>query len=411
MRRKVSTIIVLLFFALLCAGCAPDRAEEKRLVVWHVGSESQARSIMEISRDFTEKTGVEVLCEAISWGNAHSKYLTSIAGEVTPDIGSMGLTWGMEFGEKGAMVDLRSAFPQDLAALEKKIFPGLLYSTQVGDKVFGVPFDFSEQIIYYRKDIVPEPPRTWEEMLSLLKDLRSKGKGIVLDWGSLEWIGYSPFLWQAGGDYYNAQKTRVMLDTEEAARALAFMTELYANGMPRTYVPLEQALRTGDYPLAISGNWKIVSLSLGAPEIDGKWSIAMLPRGPSGKRTAFIGGRLFGIFERSNKKKEAWEFIKFLFQPENQIRIYKASLETEDAYLPPNMDAWKDLPMDEDFKDVLIRQARDAKGPPPVLAWDSSTRFVNQAIQMSVLKKADPAAELKKAAKEMQMELDGLNQF
>ena len=107
-------------------------------------------------------------------------------------------------------------------------------------------------------------------------------------------------------------------------------------------------------------------------------------------------------------KNEAWEFIKFLFEPENQIKIYENSLETEDAYLPPNMDTWKDLPMDEDFKSVLRRQAQDAKGPPPVLAWDPSTRFVNHAVQMVVLKGTDPALELKKATAEMQKELDNM---
>jgi ABC-type glycerol-3-phosphate transport system substrate-binding protein len=404
--RRVLVLITAGIFLLSSAGCGGQKDRENKLVIWHVGSESQAQSIMKISEEFTAETGVEVICQAISWGNAHSKYLTSIAGEVTPDIGSMGLTWGMEFGEKGAMVDIRESFPEDLGRLEKKIFPSLLESTRVGDKIYGLPFDLSEQIMYYRSDIVPEPPRTWDELLATLKDLRKRDKGIVLDWGSLEWIGYSPFLWQAGGSYYNEDKTEVTLDSPEAARALEFMADLYHSGMPRTQVPVEQGLRTGDYPVAISGNWKIVSLNVGAPEIKGKWSIATLPEGPAGKRTAFIGGRIFGIFKRSNKKEVAWEFIKFLFKPENQVKIYKASLETEDAYLPPNMDTWKDLPMKEEFKKVLMEQAKDAKGPPAVLAWDASTRYINNAIQMAVLKDADPAEQLKKAAGQMQKELE-----
>jgi len=165
-------------------------------------------------------------------------------------------------------------------------------------------------------------------------------------------------------------------------------------------------MRTGDYPLAISGNWKIISLSIGAPEIKGKWSVAMLPKGPGGKRTAFIGGRVLGIFERSGMKKEAWEFIKFLFTEKSQVRIYEHSLESEDSYLPPNMDTWKSLPMDIDFKRVLQQQAKDAQGPPPVLAWDASIRYINRAIQMVILKDKDPVTELEKATQDMQSELD-----
>jgi len=402
--RRIFTFILAVFFMFSTMGCSGGRDREE-LVMWLVGSEGQAKTVMALGEEFTAQTGIKVLCQAISWGDAHSKYLTSIAGDVAPDIGTMGLTWGMEFGELGAMVDLTEEFPEDVSRIEKKIFPSILRSTRLGDKVFGIPFDLSEHIMYYRTDIVPDPPKTWDELMNVLRDLKAQGKGMVFDWGSLEWIGYSPFLWQAGGSYYNDDYTKVTLDTPEAVQALDFFAQLYREGVPKTAVPLEQGMRTGDYPLAISGNWKIISLTLGAPEIKGKWAIAMLPEGPAGKRTAFIGGRVLGIFSRSKKKKEAWEFIKFLFKPENQIKIYEASLETEDAYLPPNMDTWKDLPMERRFKKVLEQQAKDAKGPPPVLAWDSSTRFINHAVQMVILKKADAAEELQKATRQMQKEL------
>jgi multiple sugar transport system substrate-binding protein len=404
--KRYIYIATLAAMVLCMAGCEGQARKKNELVIWHVGPESQARTIIEISKAFTEKTGVTVACQAVSWGSAHSKYLTSIPGEVSPDIGSMGLTWGMEFGALGALLDLRAEYPEDVAELESKIFPGILHSTRVGDKVFGIPFDLSEQIIYYRKDMIPEPPENWEDFLSTLKALKARGKGVILDWESLEWIGYAPFLWQAGGEFYDRDSTRATLDTPEATEALNYMAELYANGVPKTHVPIEQGMRTGDYPLVISGNWKIISLTLSAPEIKEKWDIAMLPRGPSGKRTAFVGGRIMSIFSSSKMKDEAWEFIKFLFEPENQVKIYQASLETEDSYLPPNMDTWALLPMDKKFKKVLEDQAKDAKGPPPVLSWEASTRFVNRAIQMVIFKGADAATELRKTTADMQRELD-----
>ncbi|MFH1411963.1 MAG: extracellular solute-binding protein [Candidatus Omnitrophota bacterium] len=402
--RELAAITAMLM-TLLVSGCGTD-ANRSEIVMWLVGSESQARFIVDLSEKFTEETGFKVICQAISWGNAHSKYLTSIAGGVSPDIGTMGLTWGMEFGDLGAMMDLNKAFPGDVDAIGKKMFPSMLKSTKIGDSIYGLPFDLSEQIIYYRKDMIPTPPGTWGELLALLKELKTQGRGMLIDWGSLEWIGFSPFLWQAGGDYYNEDMTKADLDTPEAEEALKFFAALYKEGVPKTSVPLEQGMRTGDYPLAISGSWKIVSLNAGAPEIKNKWAISKLPAGPSGKRTAFIGGRVMGIFSRSDKKTGAWEFIKFLFRPENQQKIYMNSLETEDSYLPPNMDSWKNLDMDKELKNVLESQARDAQGPPPVLSWDAGTRFVDRAVQMVIFKNADPKEELKKASQAMQRELD-----
>jgi len=160
-------------------------------------------------------------------------------------------------------------------------------------------------------------------------------------------------------------------------------------------------MRTGDFPLAISGNWKIDSLRLTAPELAGKWSIALLPAGPTGKHTAFLGGRVIGIFSKSKNKEEAWEFIKFLFEPRSQIRLYEAAMLAQDSYLPSNILAWDKLPMETEFKQVLKSQAQDAKGPPSILGWDESTRFIEEAIQKVILQGADARKELAKTAQEL----------
>ena len=48
-----------------------------------------------------------------------------------------------------------------------------------------------------------------------------------------------------------------------------------------------------------------------------------------------------------------------------------------------------------------MAQALDAKGPPAVLGWDDSTRYINTAIQHVVLNEKDPMIVLKEAAREL----------
>lgn len=391
---------------LVVGGCAKSSSKTERakkevgIVMWLIGSEGQAITIKELAGDFTKKTGVKVKCDALSWGDAHSKYLTSIAGGVAPDIGTMGLTWGAEFGNLGSMVDLAAAYPEEVGEMKKSVFPGLWNSIEYKSKIFGIPFDMTEYVLYYRKDIVAKPPETWSELENLLVDLAKSGKGMIFDWGSLSWIGYSPFLWQAGGDYLDPAGREVTIDSDAAVMAMNFFAGLYNKyNVPKTKIPLEQGMRTGDFPIAISGNWKIDDLRLFAPEIAGKWTIAMLPKGPSGKRTAFIGGRIMGIFTQSDHKAEAWSFIKYLFSPEAQAKLYEAALIKQDTYLPPSRKAWEMLNMEESFKKVLVEQAEDAKGPPPVGSWDSAAKYVDEAIQKVILQKADPKKELETAKK------------
>ncbi|HAZ10328.1 MAG TPA: hypothetical protein DCY56_04405 [Candidatus Omnitrophica bacterium] len=397
------TLAAVMFFSLFGCGQKESKERPRKLLMWLIGSESQAKVVQSIGAEFFKDKGVAFRCEAISWGDTHTKYLTSIAGDVVPDIGTMGLTWGTEFGNLGAMVDLSKQFPSDLKSIKEMTFPGLSESIDYGGKVYGIPFDMSLQIMFYRNDIIPRPPATWKKMVDLLRTLKTQEKGMIFDWGSMSWIGYAPYLWQAGGDFYNNEGTKPALDSEEAVEALEFFASLYTGlGVPKTSIPLEQGMRTGDFPLAISGSWKIDSLRVSAPEIMGKWSIALLPAGPTGKQTAFVGGRTIGIFNKSKNIDIAWEFIKFLFTPDIQVRLYEAAREAQDSYLPSNMFAWDILPMEPEFKKILKLQAQDAKGPPSVLGWDENTRFIENAIQKVILQGLDAKQALSKAVMEIE---------
>jgi len=396
---------LILVCCLLISGCGKkaddDIGNPPEIMMWLIGSEDQALTIRVLTEDFYKKTAIKIKCEAISWGDAHSKYLTSIAGGVAPDIGTMGLTWGTEFGTLGAMVDLAAAYPEEVKTIKETVFSGLWDSIEYKGEVYGVPFDMTEYVVYYRSDILKEAPRTWDELTLLLRELNKSGKGMLFDWGSLSWIGFSPFLWQAGGDYYSPDYSKVTIDSPEAETSMKFFTEFYTKyDVPKTKIPLEQGVRTGDFPIAISGNWKIDDLRTLAPEIAGKWSIATMPKGPSGKKTAFIGGRVMGIFEQSKHKKEAWAFIRYLSTPEIQKFLYEAAINKQDAYLPPNKNAWPLIEMDPKFKKVLFDQAEDSKGPPAIANWDAYTRHIDNVIQKAVLQGEDPKAglyEIKKA--------------
>ncbi len=402
--KTIKHILCLCFISSLIVGCADTQgsAKPKEILMWLVGSERQAQVVQKIGDEFFQEDGIDFRCEAISWSNAHTKYLTCIAADVIPDIGTIGLTWATEFGELGAMVNFAEEFPDDLAKIKTKTFPGQWKAASYKGKTYGIPFDLSLQTMFYRTDIISTPPQTWEELVNLLKQLKKQNRGMIFDWGSISWIGFSSYLWQAGGAYYNAEYTESALDSEQAVKALEFFASLYKElGVPTARVPLEQGMRIGSFPLAISGNWKVDSLRLSAPEISGQWSVALLPSGPTGRRTAFVGGRVMGIFDKSKNKQQAWQFIKFLFDPETQAKLYEAARQAQDSYLPSNTDAWEALSMEEEFKQVLKAQAQDLQGPPAVLGWNESSRFIEEAVQRVILQNADPKQELTKAANQL----------
>jgi multiple sugar transport system substrate-binding protein len=392
MKNYIKTMFMM-FIIVLLFSCV-KKEQKNVLTIWHVGSEEEAQIIKNLAdKYFTPQEEVQVVCESISWSEAHTKYLTAIAGEVLPDLGTMGLTWATEFGSKGEMIELNEAFPDDMKQIEKDVFGSIWNSVKWKNKVYGIPFDMTVQILYYRKDIIPNPPQTWNELVSLLK----QGKKMVIGWGSLDWIGFSPFLWQAGGDYYTTYGTKANINTKEAVESLKFFNELYNTyKVPRSAENFAAGFRSGEYPLVMCGNWLINSFPAEMPELEGKWSIALLPKGPSGKRTSFIGGRVIGIFKTSKNVDKAFKFIKFLMKPEIQTEIYNEIAKTKNIYLPPNTAVWKELPIKEEFKKVLFEQIKEAKGPPSVLGWDESTKYVVESIQNVVVLNRDPQQELQK---------------
>lgn len=101
-----------------------------------------------------------------------------------------------------------------------------------------------------------------------------------------------------------------------------------------------------------------------------------------------------GIFAQSDHRAQAWQFVRYLYEPSVQHELYQAGLETQDAYLPPNMKSWETLPMQPDMKAILQEQANDAKGPPAVPGWTETTQLLEAAIQKVILKGATPADEL-----------------
>jgi ABC-type glycerol-3-phosphate transport system substrate-binding protein len=383
--------------------CSRKASGPAALRVWHVGSEEEAQIISRLAAErFTPESKIAVECESLAWSEAHSKYLTAMAGDVTPDVGTMGLTWGTEFGAKGQMADLRKDFPADLEDIKKNVFPSIWEATEYHNAVYAVPFDMTLQVMYYRSDVIAHPPKTWTELTQVLEKLNKDGKNMIIDWGSLDWIGFSPFLWESGGSYYNADRTKSALDGPEAVRALTFFADLYNKyQVPKSGVSIAQGFRSGQSPLGISGHWLINSLPADAPELNGKWSIALLPAGPTGKHTAFIGGRSIGIFSGSKMRKEAWAFIQFLSREDVQSAIYEEVAKSHNIYMPPNVKAWNRLSISPEFKSVLLAQARDAKAPPPVLGWNDSTRFVVESIQKVILEGDDPARALARAAAAM----------
>ena len=101
------------------------------------------------------------------------------AGDKNIDLVNMDTIWTPEFAEAGWLKQLTGA---DQADALNDVLPGPKSAVTWKGKTYGVPLNTNVQLLWYRKDLVPTPPKTWDEMIAMAKKLPA-GEGNILEQG------------------------------------------------------------------------------------------------------------------------------------------------------------------------------------------------------------------------------------
>ena len=219
------------------------------------------------------QNNVNLTIEITPWGNYEEKYLTGFSSEQGPDIGYMYLEMLNDFIDMGVLADMSEYITEsdrdEYLYLEKGVFKGGQY---------GMPFIVGNaRILYFNMDIlnqagVTELPETWDDLISVATKVKDTNLPGVIPFAG-EWadpaIGalnnlYYPYLWQAGGDIYNEDGSKVaLMDNDAAVRAAQFMYDLkFKYGV----LPDECLAMTGDEVKNqfLAGNVAIASMAASA---------------------------------------------------------------------------------------------------------------------------------------------------
>src|SRR5947209_5075748 len=107
-KQKFLTIIApLALLMMVLAACGgggggSGNANSGNLTVWGMGTEGDQLKVL--AGDFMKQNpNIHVTVQSIPWSDAHSKLLTAVEGNQTPDITQMGTTWMAEFAKTGAL--------------------------------------------------------------------------------------------------------------------------------------------------------------------------------------------------------------------------------------------------------------------------------------------------------------------
>src|SRR5205807_7176792 len=93
----------------------------------------------------------------------------------------------------------------------------------------AVPYNTNTQLLWYRSDLVPNPPKTWDEMISDAEQLAKQGKPHLVEIQGAQYEGvtvwFNSLVASAGGSILNASGTAPSLGPP-ALKALQIMSKL-----------------------------------------------------------------------------------------------------------------------------------------------------------------------------------------
>lgn len=185
---------------------------------------------------WASEKNVNLTIEITPWGGYEEKYLTGFSSGQGPDVGYMYLEMYNDFIELGALADMAEyitdADRENYIYLDKGFVKGGQYA---------IPFVVGNaRMLFFNMDILEKAgvmslPSTWEDLVTVCKKVKEANLDGVMPFAQ-EWadpaIGalnnlYYNYLWQAGGDIYNADGTElVLLENDAAVRAAQFLYDM-----------------------------------------------------------------------------------------------------------------------------------------------------------------------------------------
>ena len=168
----------------------------------------------------------------------------------------------------GALVESGLVAPIDLGATRDEYVESNLDAfTYTDGNLYGLPYASENLGFFYNTDLVPEPPKTWAEVLEIGRALQAEGKvqyAIAVSTGPL--YNALPIQTAFGGYIFGVDENGawnpndVGLDSEGEIAAVTWMTDAVNEGlMPETfdYETAHSLFETGQIPFLMAGPWAL----------------------------------------------------------------------------------------------------------------------------------------------------------
>jgi multiple sugar transport system substrate-binding protein len=242
------------------------------------------------------------------------------------DLLGLDVVWTGEFANAGWLKPLP---PTTAAAVSKKVFDSVLQTARFKNRMYVVPIWSNTQFLWYRKDRSPQPPKTWDDMISAGEKL-GPDKGLI----QVQANRYEGLvvlvnqLIESAGTSILAGPKQIKLDEAPTERALGILGRLSHSkaAPPNLTTSTEDTARlgfeNGHATFMINYSFVYPSAKSNAPAIFKQMAAAKYPQVDASKPAKPpIGGINIGVSAYSKHPTEAFAAAECLVKPENQLKV------------------------------------------------------------------------------------------
>ena len=268
------------------------------------------------------------------------------------DLLGMDVTWTAEFADAGW---IRPLSAQQVSAANQDTLQPPIKTAQWKGQQFGVPKHTNVQLLWYRKSLVPNPPKTFDEMMQMSQQLKNEGKTYEIGLTAAQYEGYvvniNNVVTAYGGTIVNPDSTAPTIDAK-TVQALGLLQKLATSGLtssslsnaqePEVFADLQNDRS------AFSLNWPYVlsAMRKANPGIVDDLGYAPYPTVNGGAPTVTLGGMNYAVSTYSRHPDEAFDAAMCLRSPQNQLaNALDAGNPPVNTTLFQNPDFQKSYPM------------------------------------------------------------------
>ena len=385
-------------------------ASDDVLDIWITTGRDQSTVLKTMVDDtFTAKTGIKVNIKLVQ----ADAILTAVVAGNGPDIVLSVSGWfAVNYAMRNAVEDLTQFpdFEEVVKPFYQSIIDPLSYNNGTKTGVYGLPETQDFPVLFYRTDVMEEMglkiPETWDEIIAELPTLQGDSLEVGIPFPDIavaDTAVFNTMIYQNGGEIYEKDAKRTVIDSEAGVAAFKLYTSLYNDyGLPTIY-DFVSRFRSGQMPMGVASYSTYNTLMVSAPEIRGLWDFTLVPgtlrEDGTVDHTTHTAGLCCMMIKTDDEKvrKNAWEFMKWWVGEEAQVRFgreMESVLGASARYQTANRDAMRQLAWSNKQLAVLDEQMSHTHGFPEIAGGYSTTRHMTNAIRRVITTKEDPRETL-----------------